>query len=99
MAELGTFYELFAGIGLVREALEPLGWQCIYANDFDDTKQAIYAVRFPDHEDFDGRNFFHVEVSELPKPVDLIAASFPCIDLSLAGNRRGLKGDDSRAFW
>lgn len=71
----------------------------MYANDFDRTKQAIYAARFPNHEDLDSRNLFDVSASELPKPVDLIAASFPCIDLSLAGNRKGLAGDHSGAFW
>ncbi len=96
---MGTFYELFAGIGLVREALEPLGWRCVYANDFDKSKQAIYAARFPDHEDFDDRDLWKVDAAELPKPVDLVAASFPCIDLSLAGNRRGLAGNHSGAFW
>ncbi len=72
----------------MRDALEPLGWECVYANDFDASKQAIYGARFPDHEHFDGRNLWEVDAAELPRPVDLIAASFPCIDLSLAGNRR-----------
>lgn len=96
---MGTFYELFAGIGLVREALEPLGWSCVYANDFDPTKQAIYKIRFPDHEDLDGRDLWEVSAAELPQPVDLVAASFPCIDLSLAGKREGLAGHHSGAFW
>ncbi len=96
---MAKFYELFAGIGLVRDALEPLGWECVYANDFDKTKQAIYRTRFPDHEEFDGRDLWDVDVDELPKPVDLVAASFPCIDLSLAGKREGLAGRHSEAFW
>lgn len=96
---MAAFFELFAGIGLVREALEPLGWECVYANDFDATKQAIYAAKFPDDEDFDGRDVWQVDGAELPKPVDLIAASFPCIDLSLAGKRGGLSGVHSGAFW
>lgn len=96
---MGTFYELFAGIGLVREALEPLGWSCVYANDFDPTKQAIYKIRFPEHEHLDGRDLWNVSAGELPQPVDLVAASFPCIDLSLAGKREGLAGRHSGAFW
>src|SRR3712207_5083135 len=99
MASLAKFYELFAGIGLVREALEPLGWKCTYTNDFDKSKRAIYQTRFPEHENFDERNLWDVEAAELPKPVDLIAASFPCIDLSLAGKRGGLSGQHSGAFW
>lgn len=99
MADLGTFYELFAGVGLVREALEPLGWRCVYANDFDKSKQEIYAARFPDHEEFDGRDLWKVDAADLLRPVDLVAASFPCIDLSLAGKRGGLAGRHSGAFW
>lgn len=96
---MARFYELFAGIGLVREALEPLGWECVYANDFDPKKQAIYSTRYPGCEHFDGRDLWDVNPAELPRPVDLIASSFPCIDLSLAGNRRGLAGEHSGAFW
>ena len=96
---MARYYELFAGIGLVREALEPLGWECVYANDFDPKKQAIYYARFTEHEDFDRRDLWDVDPAELPRPVDLIAASFPCIDLSLAGKRGGLSGEHSEAFW
>jgi len=91
-AVMPTFYELFAGIGLVRDALEPLGWQCVYANDIDATKEAIYRHRYP-------RDLWEVDVASLPRPVDLITASFPCIDLSLAGNRKGLAGTHSGSFW
>lgn len=98
---MSRFYELFAGIGLVREALEPLGWECVYANDFDPKKRAIYRARFPGEasSDLDGRDLFDVDPAELPRPVDLVASSFPCIDLSLAGKRGGLAGDHSGAFW
>ncbi len=94
-----TFYELFAGIGLVRDALEPLGWQCIYANDIDATKEAIYRRRYPRDAHFQRADLWDVAVAALPRPVDLIAASFPCIDLSIAGNRKGLAGTHSGAFW
>lgn len=35
------FVELFAGIGLVRLALERLGWECIFANDIDPKKESL----------------------------------------------------------
>ena len=44
--EGNTFCEFFAGIGLVREGLEPSGWSCVYANDIDPRKQAAYEARF-----------------------------------------------------
>jgi DNA (cytosine-5)-methyltransferase 1 len=34
-----------------------------------------------------------------PKRADLASASFPCVDLSLAGNMRGLNGSQSGAFY
>jgi len=83
----------------VRDALEPLGWQCIYANDIDATKEAIYRQRYPHDAHFQRADLWDVAVAALPCPVDLIAASFPCIDLSVAGNRKGLAGTHSGAFW
>lgn len=36
--------------------------------------------------------------SDIP-PIALATASFPCNDLSLAGGRQGLQGENSSAFW
>src|SRR5437870_346280 len=36
--------------------------------------------------------------SDVPS-IELATASFPCTDLSLAGNRAGLKGSESSMFW
>ena len=95
---MATFYELFAGIGLVRDAIEPLGWRCVFSNDIDATKAAIYRRRFPDRAHLQLGDVRAVSVRGLPPP-DLITASFPCIDLSLAGNREGLAGKHSTTFW
>lgn len=92
------FAEFFAGIGLVRSALESLGWACVFANDIDEDKAEIYRFNFqPDHllvEDI-----ANVRAEHLPKEIDLITACFPCVDLSLAGNRKGLEGKDSGTYW
>ena len=42
---------------------------------------------------------WEMDVGALAAPVDLVTASFPCTDLSLAGNRSGLAGKHSSAFW
>lgn len=96
-----TFCEFFAGIGLVREGLAPSGWSCTYANDIDPKKRAMYERRFGT----DGH--FHLEdvwkTGEiLARIVDrpfLATASFPCIDLSLAGHWRGFDGEHSSTFF
>jgi len=92
------FVELFAGIGLVRLAFEQIGWSCVFANDIDPQKQQGYKLNFGS-KDFVLKDVWKVKARSLPKGVDLITASFPCTDLSLAGNRAGLKGSQSGTFW
>lgn len=95
---MARFAEFFSGIGLVREAIEPLGWNCVFANDIAPDKSRMYADRFgADHLLVDDIN--HLTIDDLPDGLDLLTASFPCIDLSLAGNRRGLAGEHSGTIW
>ena len=95
---MARFAEFFSGIGLIREAIEPLGWDCAFANDISAEKARMYSERFgPEHLLIDDIN--NLKRSELPADLDLLTASFPCIDLSLAGNRRGLAGEHSSAVW
>ena len=95
---MAAFAEFFAGIGLVREALEPLGWRCAFANDIAPGKAEMYHARFGfRHFVVDDVN--NLTVDQLPADIDLATASFPCIDLSLAGNRAGLAGEHSGTVW
>jgi len=89
--------EFFSGIGLVRMALERAGWQVRFANDIDPSKFAIYRDNFGDADFFLG-DIRKVDSKTVPN-VALATASFPCIDLSLAGNRNGLNGNHSSAYW
>lgn len=92
-----TFYEFFAGGGMARAGLGQ-GWRCLFANDFDPKKAASYAENW-------GGDVLHVgdvanvATHQLPGHADLIWASFPCQDLSLAGNGAGLGGARSGTFW
>lgn len=92
--------EFFAGIGLVRKGLEAAGFRVVYANDIDDKKREIYSLNFAAAEYVlaDVTNPAIVHGSSVPD-VDVATASFPCTDLSLAGNRAGLRGTQSGAFW
>lgn len=95
------FCEFFAGIGLVREGLAASGWSCVYANDIDPKKQAAYEARFGEPHHFHLGDVWKGDevVARIPgKPV-LATASFPCIDLSLAGHYRGLGGEHSSTFF
>ena len=96
--EASRFAEFFAGIGLVREAIEPLGWRCVFANDIAPRKEEMYRRRFGG-EHFLLGDIHDLGVGDLPPGLDLVTASFPCIDLSLAGNRAGLAGQHSGTIW
>lgn len=89
--------EFFAGMGLIRAGLEPAGFKVVFANDIEPSKHRLYASNF-DSEEFRLADVRHVLGSDIPD-VDLATASFPCTDLSLAGNRVGLKGSESSMFW
>jgi DNA (cytosine-5)-methyltransferase 1 len=97
-----TFLEFFAGIGLTHLGLLPHGWRCVYANDIEAKKERMYRACFAEAD------YYHVEdvwktkriVERIPAEVaDLASASFPCIDLSLAGNLKGLTGEHSGTFY
>jgi DNA (cytosine-5)-methyltransferase 1 len=91
--------EFFAGIGLVRAGLEPAGFQIVWANDFEPSKKEMYEGNFGTDHDFALGDVAAVKSSHLPEDLDLAWASFPCTDLSLAGDRRGLAGKQSGTFF
>ena len=95
-----TVAEYFAGIGLVRMGLQPHGWQVVFANDISDKKYQIYESFFPDAEEhYWIGDVFDIAPSNVPSTT-LATCSFPCIDLSLAGNMNGMiDGNHSSAFW
>jgi DNA (cytosine-5)-methyltransferase 1 len=94
---MNSFYELFAGGGMARLGLGP-HWRCLFANDFDAKKADAYAQNFKStHLRVD--DVANVTASDLPDRADLLWASFPCQDLSLAGKGVGLCGERSGAFW
>lgn len=92
-----TSLDFFAGSGLVRLGLEP-EFDTVWANDVCAKKAAVYDANKPPRplhlsaiEDVRG--------ADLPQ-ADLAWASFPCQDLSLAGDLGGIqKGTRSGLFW
>jgi DNA (cytosine-5)-methyltransferase 1 len=79
------------------------GWTCLFANDVDAGKAASYAANFGSNE-LIVRDVADLTVDDLPHapgggPVDLVWASPPCQDVSLAGKLAGLDGRRSGAFW
>ena len=92
-----TYYEFFAGGGMARAGLGD-AWQCMLANDICEKKAAAYRENWGgDH--LVVRDVSKLKLAELPGHADLAWASFPCQDLSLAGNGAGLNGERSGTFW
>jgi DNA (cytosine-5)-methyltransferase 1 len=97
-APLG-FYEFFAGGGMARLGLGE-AWSCLFANDFDPVKAAAYRANFADAGGhFHEGDVWALTAADLPGHADLAWASSPCQDFSLAGNRAGLEGGRSSAFF
>ncbi len=84
-----TFLEFFAGGGMARAGLGE-SWRCLFANDFDAMKVAAYVRNYGDAE-IKLEDVAKLTLDDLPsEPSDLAWASFPCQDLSLAGDYAGL---------
>jgi len=58
----------------------------------------MYRDHFGDIGEFVIGYVHELDVNAVPT-VALATASFPCNDLSLAGARKGLAGEQSSAFW
>jgi DNA (cytosine-5)-methyltransferase 1 len=82
---------LFAGIGGIELGLHRAGHSTALLCEIDPAAQAVLQERFPGVPLFD-------DIRTLPRlqpDVDLLAAGFPCQDLSQAGKARGIKGRQS----
>ena len=81
---------LFAGIGGLELGLHASGHQSVLLCENDPSARAVLRHRFPD-VDLDG----DINQLESLPSVDLVAAGFPCTDLSQVGRARGIRGRDS----
>ncbi|MEU8895022.1 DNA (cytosine-5-)-methyltransferase [Nocardia sp. NPDC048505] len=79
---------LFAGIGGLELGLGAHGWRTELLCEIDRGAQGVLAARFPEVD-------LHADVTRLralPAGIDLVAAGFPCQDLSQAGRTAGITG-------
>ena len=73
-------------------------WRCLFANDFDKKKARSYQLNWG-AEPLVVEDVANLTLSDVVGDADLAWASFPCQDLSLAGQFRGLAGRRSGTFW
>lgn len=85
-----SFIDLFAGLGGFRIALESLGAQCVYSNEWNKPVQKVYADNFGDIPEGD---ITKVDENTIPDH-DILCAGFPCQAFSISGKQRGF--EDSR---
>ncbi|WP_280221911.1 DNA cytosine methyltransferase, partial [Nocardia neocaledoniensis] len=79
---------LFAGIGGLELGLGAHGWSTELLCEIDPGAKGVLAARFPDTE-------LHGDITKLralPAGTELVAAGFPCQDLSQAGRTAGITG-------
>lgn len=79
---------LFAGIGGLELGLAAHGWSTELLCEIDSGARAVLSARFPDVE-------VHQDITRLrglPAGTELVAAGFPCQDLSQAGRTAGITG-------
>jgi DNA (cytosine-5)-methyltransferase 1 len=86
--------EFFAGIGLMRRGLAEAKIGTAWANDIEPAKREIYVANFGGEEFILG-DIQDIRGDSLPD-VEIATASFPCTDLSLAGNRKGIGSSRTR---
>ena len=80
-------------MGLFRAGLEPCGITTVFANDIDEKKASIYRENWGNRE-LRVADIRELNGSDVPS-VDLATSSFPCVDVSMAGDRLGLAGEQS----
>jgi len=95
-SRLPSFLDFFAGSGLVTEGMAK-HFRAVWANDICPKKAAVYQANFGnDHFCLGGIE--KVQGEDIPEAT-LGWASFPCQDLSLAGQMSGLDGKRSGLVW
>lgn len=78
-----TFIDLFAGIGGMRKAFEPLGGSCVFTSEWNRFAQETYVANYACEHEIRG-DITKVATEDIP-PHDLLLAGFPCQPFSIAG--------------
>ena len=93
MLQVGS---LFSGIGGIELGLERTGgFQTAFQCEIDPFCYSVLAHPWPDVPRFADVRLL---TADLLPPIDLLAGGFPCQDISLAGQRKGLSGARS-SLW
>lgn len=90
---------LFDGISCGQVALERanIPVEVYYASEIDKYAIQVTQKNYPDTIQLG--DVEKVDFTQFEGKIDLLIGGSPCTNLSIAGNRKGLEGDESRLFW
>lgn len=91
--------EFFAGIGLAGLGLSSAGLKVTWSNDLSISKFTMFSTNSAEAENYVVADVGSLRADQLPTGTQLAWASFPCTDLSSAGQRKGIYQGESSAFW
>lgn len=92
------FIDMFAGIGGFRSGLEQAGHKCIGYIEWDKFARQSYQAMYDTQREFTNDDIQRTKGIELPE-ADLWTFGSPCTNISIAGNRAGIGGEQSRMFF
>ncbi len=78
-----SFIDLFAGIGGMRRAFEPLGGKCVFTSEWNTYAQQTYQANYHCDHEIAG-DITKISAGDIPGH-DLLLAGFPCQPFSIAG--------------
>lgn len=84
------FLDFFSGIGGFHTGLEKAGMKCIGYCEFDKFAQNSYKAIYDTEGLYFNNDIRTIKGKDLPK-ADLWTFGFPCQDISIAGNKKGIK--------
>ncbi len=90
-----SFIDLFAGLGGFRLALESLGANCVYSNEWNLAAQQVYESNFGEKPEGD---ITKVDEKNIPDH-DILCAGFPCQAFSISGKKRGFQDSRGTLFF
>ena len=92
------FIDMFAGIGGFRSGLEQAGHKCIGYIEWDKFARQSYQAMYDTRREFTDYDIQRTKGVKLPE-ADLWTFGSPCTNISVAGNRAGIGGEQSRMFF
>lgn len=93
------FIDFFAGIGGFHSGLESAGYEMVGWVEWDKYARKSYEALYDTEGEYTASDIKSIESGKELPSADLWAFGSPCTNISVAGNRVGLKGEQSSMFF